>query len=178
MANRSMDCNVELATRLIMSELDIDTDFVQQKYCGYTFLSGRKFFRLPNWMKEGELILLYGVPGVVVKTEVLGVIRNGSARFRDNTSIKGNIMVQISVLQSGKIEHYYGTVSTWRKIGNASQKFNDASGCFTVRKLMFTWNNYNAHPGLDGFQVQVVNPLAFRVEEFKDDVGGWWKFKI
>jgi len=175
-----MDCNVELATGLIMSELDVDTDVVEQVEGVKGYTSGRKFYKLPNWMKEGELIRYTNARndmlGLVVDCEVLGVIGGNTTgcRFRDDYSIKGNLLVKFSVLYPNEgIHQYYATVATWKKIGNASQKLGDASGCFTIRKLLFTWN----HPSPvapNGYQVQLIEPLWFNKAELFDVEGGWW----
>jgi hypothetical protein len=175
-----MDCNAELATRLIMSELDIDAD-VETVADGVTV--GRKFYKLPNWMRAGELINFNNYSkqllGMVTEFEVLGVIGGNTTacRFRDNYSIKGNLLVKFSVLMDGTFHYYYGTVPTWKKVCNAFDKIDkgekfDIESLFTVRKLMFTWK----HPqsGLDGYQAQVVYPSSFQNAEFLGVHGGWW----
>jgi len=174
-----MDCNVELATGLIMSELDVDTDVVEQVEGVKGYTSGRKFYKLPNWMRAGELIKYTNyrddMLGVVMEFEVLGVIggNTSACRFRDNYSIKGNLLVKFSVLfPQGGIHQYYATVPTWKKMCNSVDKGMDASSHFTVRKLMFTWK----HPeGMNGYQVQLIEPDWFNNAEFLDVEGGWWK---
>jgi len=167
-----VDCDVEMANRILMRDLDLDTNVVEQVE-GKAYTLGRKFYKLPNWMKEGELITQYSRHGIVVQSKVLGVIRSGGARFRDNVycgkspPTKGNLLVQFSVLNMGKIEHYYGSVATWRKLCNAE----NISGFVTVRELMFTRN----HKGLEWFQLGMGYANSFENVEYKGEESGWWK---
>ena len=97
---------------------------------------GKKFYKLPNWMKVGEMIT-YGrmemddIRGLIVDFKVLGVARKNNQYLGTCWGIKeldnlvGDLIVNFTILINGELVYCFGSAKTWRKVMNVSRKYKD-----------------------------------------------------
>ena len=158
---------------------------------------GRKFYRLPNWMKIGEMITydkrgMDDVQGLIVDFKVLGVARKNHQYLGENWGIKeldnlvGDLIVKFTILMKGELIHYFGSAKTWKKVMNISGKYQDNDwsmgiygvqgvpqhAFFNVSRIFKDSSPYSFnHYGKDTYMmIEKFNSLSFKSLESDD----WW----
>ena len=158
---------------------------------------GKKFYKLPNWMKVGEMITydrmgMNDIQGLIVDFKVLGVARKNNQYLGTCWGIKeldnlvGDLIVNFTILMKGELIPCFGSAKTWRKVTNISHKHQDNDwsmgiygvqgvpqhAFFNVSRIIKDSSPYSfKHYGKDTYMViEKLNSLCFKSLESSD----WW----
>jgi len=161
---------------------------------------GNKFYKLPNWLRSNELIVRNyrsytpgtagmswteqeDLRGLVVDFRVLGVIGNDRCGwfYRDSSNIrslrgaKGDLLVSFTLLTGGKLQYYFVSAKSWKKITNITMKHPEITNpgvFFNVIKLNWTMDK---SPHLVGSGLEAsFQSSSFHNLSYVGDEGGWW----